>query len=136
MLDVGCGIGLRLAALVQGIGATGRVLGIEQGPPMMTAGRHGRASAQGHGRASAQGACIRPAQGPGCHDATLVLHNIFVKYLTGWHVIRKKRAMERCWEADVRSLPVSEAPPAAPALAPLARLIQKVIHRLGHSGGG
>ncbi len=128
MLDVGCGTGLSLAALVQGIGATGRVLGIEQGPPMLTAGRHGRATAQG--------ACIRPAQGTGCHDATLVLHNIFVKCLTGWHMIRKKRSTERCWEAGVRSLPVSEAPPAAPALAPLARLIQKVIHRLGHSGGG
>ncbi len=39
VLDVGCGTGLSLALLEQGVGARGRVVGIEQSPEMMTLAR-------------------------------------------------------------------------------------------------
>ena len=46
VLDVGCGTGLSLDALVRGVGATGRVLGIEQSPPMLEQARQ-RVAQQG-----------------------------------------------------------------------------------------
>lgn len=39
VLDVGCGTGLSLALLVEGVGARGRIIGIEQCPEMIERGR-------------------------------------------------------------------------------------------------
>ena len=39
VLDVGCGTGLSLALLQQAVGATGRIVGIEQSPEMMALAR-------------------------------------------------------------------------------------------------
>lgn len=39
VLDVGCGTGLSLEALVLGAGSTGRIIGIEQSPPMLEQAR-------------------------------------------------------------------------------------------------
>ena len=46
VLDVGCGTGLSLDALVRGVGATGQVLGIEQSLPMLERARQ-RVAQQG-----------------------------------------------------------------------------------------
>ena len=39
VLDVGCGTGLSLALLQQGVGAGGQIIGIEQSPPMLAQAR-------------------------------------------------------------------------------------------------
>jgi ubiquinone/menaquinone biosynthesis C-methylase UbiE len=40
VLDVGCGTGLSLALLREGVGAKGRIIGIEQSPEMIEQARH------------------------------------------------------------------------------------------------
>jgi demethylmenaquinone methyltransferase/2-methoxy-6-polyprenyl-1,4-benzoquinol methylase len=46
VLDVGCGTGLSLSLLLAGVGATGRIYGIDQSPDMLAFARH-RADEQG-----------------------------------------------------------------------------------------
>ena len=49
VLDVGCGTGLSLALLLEGVGASGQVVGIEQSPEMLDLARRRLGSPRPHG---------------------------------------------------------------------------------------
>jgi demethylmenaquinone methyltransferase/2-methoxy-6-polyprenyl-1,4-benzoquinol methylase len=71
VLDVGCGTGLSLAALQQGVGAGGHIIGIEQCPEMF-ARAQARVAAQGLGNVELICAAAEDARIVGNADAALL----------------------------------------------------------------
>jgi SAM-dependent methyltransferase len=70
VLDVGCGTGLSLALLQQGVGAGGHIVGIEQCPEMIAQARE-RVARQGHHNVELVNAPAEEAQFAACADAAL-----------------------------------------------------------------
>jgi SAM-dependent methyltransferase len=70
VIDVGCGTGLSLALLHRGVGATGRIIGIEQSPEMIAQAR-ARAAHAGLGNVELICAPVEEARIAGRADAAL-----------------------------------------------------------------
>ena len=70
VLDLGCGTGLSMSLLQQGIGARGRIIGIEQSPEMMVRTRQ-RVQQQGWRNVTLIEAGVEGAEIPGPADAAL-----------------------------------------------------------------
>lgn len=70
VLDVGCGTGLSLALLREGVGATGRIIGIEQSPEMIERARE-RVAQNGWGNVTLLCTPVETAEIAGQADAAL-----------------------------------------------------------------
>ena len=70
VLDAGCGTGLSLALLRRVVGATGRIIGIEQSPEMIAKARQ-RVARKGWSNVTLLGAPVETAQIPCMLDAAL-----------------------------------------------------------------